>query len=91
MTLKRSKKEKKQAKEKAHLDNHSRMDYKKKENKLDKGRQANKMKRETEEYFAEHQPQTKADDEVLSSGSPCDCPAHVHERESPLKVAEVIF
>ena len=64
---------------------------KKKENKLAKEREANKRKREAEEYCAEHQPQPKADDEVLSNGSPCDCPAHVHDRESPLKVAEVRF
>ena len=64
---------------------------KKKENKLAKERQTNKGKREAEEFCAEHQPQPKVDDEVLSNGSPCDCPAHVHDRESPLKVAEVRF
>ena len=28
--------------------------------------------------------------DLLPAGSNCDCPAHVHDRESPLEIAEVI-
>jgi len=30
------------------------------------------------------------DDAASNQGSNCDCPAHVHDRESPLEIAEVI-
>ena len=79
LTLKRNKKEKKA-----------------KEQKSTKSiPKANRKKREKAEYCTEHQllptDQYKHDEEVLSIGSPCDCPAHVHDRESPLKIAEVKY
>ena len=41
---------------------------------------------EKEEYCAEHTPPPPP---PIPDSSPCDCPAHVHDRESPLKIAEV--
>ena len=65
------------------------LERKKKEKNLAKERKGkkkvNKRKRDGEEYCADHHPPLMADDEVLSNDSPCDCPAHVHDRESPLK------
>lgn len=74
MTLKRSKKEKKRTRDQ----------------KMTKSTDKSKRRaKEVEEFCAEHKPPPVVDEEVLSTGSPCDCPAHVHDRESPLKIAEV--
>ena len=74
------------------------LERKKREKKIAKERKAmknvqkvNKRKREAKAYHVEHQAPPMADDEVLSFGSPCDCPAHVHDRESPQKIEEVRF
>ena len=53
----------------------------------------NKKKREKAEYVESYQATTEqftnAGEVLSNNSSPCDCPAHVHDRESPLKITEV--
>ena len=78
MTLKRTKKEKRQKGERKAAKSMHKTKLKKTENLP-----------EYYEYCDEHRPPVLPNEGVLSPGCACDCPAHVHDREEPLQIAEV--
>jgi len=54
-------------------------------------KKSSKKRSDHKEYYEECQPTADADEVMSNASSACDCPAHVHDRESPLKISEVRF